>query len=303
MTVDLTLGEGRREAIAEMLKRAASRVEERGPEAWEISLGNGSRLRAAARVEGAWLQLEAPLKTRRRAPEPWDLLRSNALLEGGVRFVLTGGPGSCLLRADLPLSPRPDLESGLRACCRGLREGASIWKRGSVRWSATEAPRRDEPRPVEPEGGEAPDLEALCEESGWSSREREAGGRWVELDAERGSYRAALSPREGGGVLATAELARLLPPDPSGRLAVAVLLLTVGGAVRLARPTLCESEAEAVALAEVALPPPLRADAIDRALGALSTLGWLCGPEIAALGEPALNDAYLEARGWSPPLR
>jgi hypothetical protein len=286
----------RREALGGLLERAAPRVKSSGPESWRLSLANGSRLSAEARLEGPWLSLEAPLRSRRRARDPRELLGANARLEGGVRFSLPGGGRSVSLRADLPLSPSEGLEARLRAGLRGLLEGAAFWrfrKRGT-----------GEALPAEPQDSDecGPGLADLCEEAGWGSRGLEGGARRVDLDSQRGVYHADIRAVAGGGASAAAELARLPSPGPSSRLAVAVLLLAAGGAVRLARPALRESVEETVAVAEVSLIPPLRAEALDRALGALSTLGWLCGPELAALAAPALADAYLEARGWSPRL-
>ena len=84
-------------------------------------------------------------------------------------------------------------------------------------------------------------MQDLCRQTGWEFDERASGRLSVALDAGDGAWRAILAPRPAGGLDARVEIPLADDWAEASRRAVGVMLLTVSGIVRLARPAAPDS--------------------------------------------------------------
>lgn len=262
------------EAVAAAFKHFGP-VEQRASR-WRIGAGSAD---IDVRAAGAWLLFDAAFHDDRA---PLKLLRRNATITGSAKFVLTP-ENQARVRAELMLEEDAD--------CAGMI--------GEIRdgFAAVLAGKELVPRPAEPEGN-TENLRRLCKETGWTFIERADGSLSVTLETGGGLHQASVSPR-GAGVRISAAFGTCDSPPDTVRQAIAVLLLTTGGMVRLVKPAVGELDGEFApdfSVAFAAVPP---AEGIATAFSALSVACRHCGEEEYALHDETVARQYLAIRGWS----
>lgn len=220
----------------------------------------------AAHLDGEWLVLTSPVAA---AVAPRDLLAWNAALPGLVKFALSA-EGAVQIRAEIPV----DEDSG--ALIRATRGGfdAALAMLGGERLIPVLADVQ-------------PDLARLCEEAGWKATPRGDAACVVELECP-GAFHQATVAAHGAGVRAFVSL-----PKCDESVAIHLLLLTAGGAVRMARPTIESSEGRVNAAFEVSFPTVPAAAHLAHALAALSVACRLCAEELRALQDPDVAREFL----------
>jgi len=274
--------------VADALRECSPSAERLGRWDWRMRLDGGADMEA--RIRDGRLCMSVPLDGRKFRPSARSLLKlltSNSKVPGGGKFVLLQDR-SAALRVEIPLEQDGNLSEQILDGYAGLQV---TMKRFRAPWT------RDSPtREREEEGC---DLRQLCGEAGWPFAER-ASGLAVPLEVPGLWYQALL--REDCGevraVVTLLEWDRL--PDQCIR-AIAVLLLTAGCFLQMARPIARSDGATRRYSAgfEVRLPGEPTTMAVDHALSSLSVGCHSCGREVTALQDERIAAAYLAIRGWS----
>jgi hypothetical protein len=265
------------------LKRHATGVKEVASGAWDLRLANGAVGACTARARPGWLTLDFVLPEPATPDDPWDLLHRNARTGAGVKFALDAADRTPRLLGELSLDldEPADLDQHVESLlARG--EDASA----ELRLKKAQAEDRDGATPDVP-----PALVARCvEEAGWPFVERSEGRVAVPLEVSRRVIHAVVAPTAEGGVNVSAALTNgEVPPAGANRDALAVLLLTVTGWVRLVRAAAIEQPGGGVATRlETVLPPACGAQHVHHALSALSVACRLCVLEAEVLHDDAV---------------
>jgi len=262
------------ETVAAAFKHFGA-VEQRASR-WRIGAGSAD---IDVRAAGAWLLFDSAFH---HDSAPVKLLRRNATMPGPAKFVLTP-ESQARVRAELILDEDAD-SAGMIV---EIRDG----------FAAALAGKELVTRPAEPEGN-TENLKRLCEETGWTFIERADGSLSVTLETGGGLHQASVTPC-GAGVRISAAFGTCDSPADSVRQAIAVLLLTTGGMVRLVKPAVTEQDWEFrpdFSVAFAAVPP---AEGLAAAFSALSVACRRCGEEEHALHDETVARQYLAIRGWS----
>lgn len=290
--------------VHDALKQCGSSVQQSAG-GWAFVLSNGSTIAGTARIDDGWLVLDAPLSSRRRrrALRPqrlWRLLEWNGRLAGLAKFALLPRTGCLHLRAEIPLDDGADAPGArsAAACAAEVRRACDGWRAAAARY------RRKRIDPAPPHLGDDAaatcELAVLCRQSGWAFDERGDGRLSVALDLADRSQRALLDRRPDGSLAAQAEILAAPALPPAARDALALLLITACGVVRMARAAVEETgddgDRRTAARLEANLAPPASPAALSEALSALSVAAGLCGREARALQDERLAREYLAAR-------
>ena len=250
------------------------------PRAWKVAIANGSEVHATARVAEGWLLFESAL-TGAAGRDPWELLRWNAVLPGGVKFALRRGDPMPHLRAELPLGVDLDVAARIGQAFAGF-SAASALLAGATHVDGDG---------VLADGDDAGiDLPRLCAEAGWPFVARASGALAVTLESGL-EFRQATLTTEGNAVRASVPLVTNDGSRPAvRRMAVAALALRASAAVRMARAAATDMElCSEVVLAGAPAPAEL-----GHALAALSVACRLCAGELGILAEDgAVAGLYL----------
>jgi hypothetical protein len=252
------------------------------------------------------LLLDAPLTDRIGRGGWWDLLRLNATLQGLSKFVLrpvARSPQYVHLRADIPLAGDEDIEGDgeldrllttrLLDACAGLK-GAFRSFRGE---KSSEQPALTSSVNLEGQANNGvEELRCLCGDAGWSFIERSAGKLMIDLGVQSGFYQAVVEHR-GEGAHVSVEIARSEALAETSRQALSMLLLGTGALVRLACPSIEESENQIVARFEVrftTMPTPVE---LAHAFASLSVACATSGREARAIQDEVIARHYLAMLG------
>ncbi len=251
-----------------------------------------AKKRGTAAIDAGWLLLDfSPSRGRARSPEV--LLERNAALHWNAKYVLSPA-GTVRLRSEIPLEGipiegPPGLALYIRTSLGGL--GHALGARAAP---PSHAPRRA--------GVAPPALSALCSAAGWPFSERANGRVYVDLEVPDGAVYQTSAERRENRIELWADPSRGEQPcDETSRLAVAALLLSAAGVVRLtsavsrrsnsAHGPDCELGFRAV------LPASASAILLAHALSSLSVALEICGREIRALSaDSELARMFLEVR-------
>ena len=268
-------------AIAAALAKQAAAVDAVGPGRWAFTLSNGSPLAARARVDDGWLLIDAALGAGAPPAAPasrvWEMLQWNATLAGGIRFVLGPqrfGARGARVCAELPLDDEVDLGRRIGEACAGLKAAKRRMTGGaSAGGTCGDA------------AGE--DLSALCRQTGWAFLARE-GRLAVDLEVPGAFQQAVVETREDQHVAVSvpvldAAVAGAAPPATVCRQALGLLLVRVGGIVRMARAAAEPREGAPRARFEVVFGTRPCAAELQHAFAALSIACRVAGREAAVL--------------------
>jgi hypothetical protein len=277
--------------VTKALSACGLGVQATGSTEWQLSIAGR---RGSARVDDGWLVLEFP-PPRGRAPSLFCLLERNVELRGGARYVLLAD-GSLHLRAEVPVKEptgrgTAGVAEQVRAAIAGLASGASSSGNSSADEAAGDGGAAD--------CAPSSDPGTLCAEVGWPHSERSSGRVHVDLDVPGGAFYQAVVGRAAGCIVQRAELFTEggTGTESLARLAIAALLLSTSGAVRMARAASWNSDVGATWGFEVQLPGTTTVGDFGHGLSALSVACGLCGREVRALAcDPALARRYIEFR-------
>lgn len=280
-------------AVTEALSDCDPIVKAADSKEWQLSIASR---RGTACIDDGWLVLEFP-PPRGRTPSPPQILGRNAGLRGNAKHVLLPD-GSLRLRAEVPADEALDPEAAplaqqVREAVAGL--ASAMGPPTSPASSTNGAPSDGGTK----NGASSSDPGTLCGETDWSYSERTSGRIYVDLDIPGGAFYQATIERDIERIVQRVELLaeRDAATDSLTGSAVAALLLSVSGVVRMARAVSWESDAGLSWGFEVQLPGTTTVGTFIHGLSALSVACGLCGREVRALAQdPALARRYLEIR-------
>ncbi len=260
---------------------------------WRLAL---PKRKGTARIDDRWLVLELPLR-RPRKLAPFALLERNAELMGNAKHVMLDD-ASIRLRVDVPVRGVPI--RGPLGIATPIREAVSALAHAGGALLPL-APTVCEPSGVASRDAvERADLARLCGESGWPYEQRSGESVSVDLEVSgRAFYQAIVSHQPSDRIRLRVDLVRggEVAGAEQHKLAVAVLLLSVNGVVRMARGVIRQMDQRFSAGFEASLSRRPSLAEFVHALSALSIACDMCGREVEALMEDAeLARSFLEIR-------
>jgi hypothetical protein len=269
--------------VSKALKASAPHVEHGASGDWLLASGDAARP-IRARLRAHWLVLEEAEEEAGVAPGDrlWELVCANAEICGPGKLVLSGD--ELRARSELPIDEDESLAARLPEALASM--------------TAVRALLDQALRPPVPASGETAPLAELCRNLGWKHRQRETGQIVVDLEVASSFYQAVLESSAGGsGTRIRAEVARHEALSESSERALARLLLSSNGSVRLIRG-IGEEQSDAAAVHfEIRFGREPSAGELDHALLALATACDQRGREMKALGDETLARTYLAVRG------
>jgi hypothetical protein len=276
--------------VLDALRSRVIELKQVGPQRWECQLRGHKRQAASARVADDWLHLRLPIEQVIEVDRIEEFLTWNGQLEGPSKFCLEDR--QLCLAAEIPISDEIPFLPRLEAALQGVDQGLRMLNRPEASPVAASEPASAP--------GTAIDLAALCREAGWPHVVRPSGELAIELDVPRSFHQAILRAGPEQRLDLTVEIGSLHNLTPSSRRAVAVLLLSAAGVVRLARPA-AAADAKRSMLWQVSLTPDVTAAELGHGLAALSVACRQCAREVKLLEDESIANDYLRVRGWSAP--
>ncbi len=277
----------------------------KGSGQWRLAL---PKRKGTARIDDRWLVLEFPLR-RRRKLAPFALIERNTELMGNAKHVMLDD-ASIRLRVDVPVRGVPirgplGIATPIREAVAALAHAGGVGEgRGGGGGGGALLPLA--PTVCEPSGlasrdaVERADLARLCAESGWPYEQRSGESVSVDLEVSgRAFYQAIVSHQPSDRIRLRVDLVRggEVAGAEQHKLAVAVLLLSVNGVVRMARGVIRQMDQRFSAGFEASLSRRPSLAEFVHALSALSIACDMCGREVEALMEDAeLARSFLEIR-------
>ena len=156
--------------------------------------------------------------------------------------------------------------------------------------------RHDEDVPDELAGKDrGAELQRLCREIGRDFHARASGVPVVPLQVRHHNYAVAIE-WNSRGVKARTEFGLERDLGPASRAAIALALLSVGGAIRMVRPVAWEESGRSRYGFEAAFASLPTALELERGLEALATACRTCGRESTALEHEDVAGRYLAVR-------
>ncbi len=268
--------------VEDSLRQHADAIDQVASGEWRVFLHGSTDLTITAHTIGeAWLVLTALLPSLHVASlsraELWTLLEWNGTLPGGVRFAVPPGAPCLSLQAEIAIDHETNLTARVAEICAGFH-GAWVKVHGNK-----------EERAKALSTGSAPvtektcDLPSLCHEAEWPFTERPDGRVTVELDLPRDTVFAMLTRCPGEGVRMAVELmAAEVLAEPCQQ-ALGLMLLTIGGVVRMTRAVAEHNADRSIVRYEVNFTSAPTASEVAHALSALSVAVRLCRREMEVL--------------------
>ena len=218
----------------------------------------------------------------------WELIRRNACLPGGIKYVLQNG-SDLELRAEIAVDEGTDITDPLRRTWLALSQVALL-QNASPDGAAANLPEVTEAgRRLTHE-----EMKRLCVDAKWPVNERASG---VAVTLEARGFWQALVEETPGGVRVSADLVGPQSLSETACEAMALFLLSAGRTIRMVRPVGVTRDGASRVQFEACLPLPLSTDDLHHALAALSVACSLCGREIPLLADEAAAQEYILVRG------
>lgn len=254
---------------------------------WRLFSGSGSvEILVELQYDG-WLILSqscAPLMEG--SFKGWELIRWNAHLPGGFKYVLLNG-SHLELRAEIPVDEETDVIEHLRRTWLELTQVALLQGSNRVRANLPEISQAGSSLTIE-------QIKKLCEDANWPANERASG---VAVTLEARGFWQALIEESPGGIRVSAELLGPQSLSEAACEALALFLLSAGRTIRMVRPVCLTRDGTSWVQFEACLPRPLSTTDLRHALAALSVACNLCGREIPLLAGEAAAQEYVLVRG------
>jgi hypothetical protein len=244
-------------------------------------------------IEEPWLTLSTPLAGGH--------VHGPAMARCAVEMLQRNGVAASLAKLVIPpqhARAQAVAESAMDR--RDADDAITDWVRQAVDDLAliTAASVTDHPiaRPPQP----PPNLEELCTSAGWNFHRRGAGRIAIALDVPGSSANAVLACGSENDIQAIVEWPGWSAATEKSRQAAALLLLKVGGVVRLVRPAIALAGEREMLQLQAPLGPAPGAGELDHALAALSIACRMCQREAALLlSDESIARRYLSLCGWS----
>jgi hypothetical protein len=252
-----------------------------------MSGAKGSGLRIVSRRVDGWLVLNAALPPRERALAPWDALLRVAACPGVAKPVIEPPGDAITLRADIAVEDGVDLaarEREARDALQRLADGSS------------------EPPPAAPAPVDDAVLAEMVRDLAWPFTTRASSRMAATLGVASRLCQAFLESCGDRGCRARVDLVRLPDVAPEVKSGLAVLLLTLGHAIRLVRPGAETRDGQTTLFIEVHIARDVTAPELNHALSALSVASRMVAREIDALTDPDVARTYLAARVSAAPF-
>jgi hypothetical protein len=285
-------------ALDAWLRQLAPDVRQEGDHCWQLALKYGMLLRVSAPVDDTFLLFDAPALVSCELQQAPQWLRWNATLAGNAKLALVPLPWRSRLRAEVPIADDANAAARIAETLRGLHDACALLIGGVALAGEILPPRAASAADDAPRTSGT--LLALLGEMAWPFQERADGVAAVEV-AMRGGCRVLLE-ENAFGVRAAMELLRVDSLAPDSRLALAALLLSAGGTLRLARPYATEAEDKFVCGFEVRFAGETTAGELEHALEALAVACWACKQEVHSLLDNSVAESYLAIRNLTPTL-
>lgn len=290
-----------RAAVAAALHEIAVECIENCYGCWRVRLGGDFELNAA--LDNEWLQLCAPFARGRihggAIPRcAWEVLLRNSQLPGAAKLVTA--PDCEVVHAaleiflDIEAMPTPPTND---ASVNPLKSQLAI-SIDHLKEATRRHPNRDQLADCRGTISRAADLPALCIDAGWTSTSRDGGRVVVQLETAHGFAQATLTWNDDLKVVVKLHRGERSLPALS-RQAIAVMLLRLGGSVRVIRPAVFTESDHHSFMLQANMGPNPTARALDHVLAALSVAAGMCQSELALLSDEQISSLYLSARGWS----
>lgn len=262
---------------------------------WDIVSHNAPRLPVHASLTEDWLRLQADTGIPAENGRISSALQRNGTLNGAAKFSLRLQNQSIGVCGEIPLDNEADIMTNLNATLSGFGQAALLIHNSSGRDTdpASKAAFKD------PIPDSAPSLQQLLAETGWPFTERSEGNFMVELDTRAGFHQALIKTGQDGFRRTSVELAVWEAPAPASRDALAVMLLTAAGMIRMVRPILNDSGERVTAGFEICFSPGASPSVLDRGFSSLSIACRFCGREASALNNPKIAGEYLAVRHFN----
>jgi hypothetical protein len=278
------------------LRLAAPEVTQESDRLWLLCLENRFPLRVSAPVDDSFLLFDAPAPAACELEQAAHWLLWNASFVGHAKIALLPHPWRLRLRSEIPLDEEANISARISETLHGLRTACRLL--AGQPDSADAAPLAV--LAGDGSGHKPGNLPALLRETGWPFQERAGGVAAVEL-AMRGSCRVLLEENTFG-VRAAMELLRSDSLAPRSLLALAALLLSAGGTLRLARPYAADAAGTFTCGFEVQFAGEITAGELEHALEALAVACWACKEEVHSILENSVAESYLAIRNLPPLL-
>lgn len=213
----------------------------------------------------------------------------NSTLSGGVKLALNSTSSGLHLRTEIAVLEEKQLLDRLEWALEGFHHGVGLLK-------SLDSDSRGERKPARDAADSGINLGELLRESSWSCAERGANNFSAKLGAE--SAPPARIRMTENGLDLSVELVRSNAAAEVSRQALAVFLLTIGSALRLARGYATVADGQHSFGFQVSLPAAPATEEIDHGLAALSIAHRMCARETNVLLNDAAARCYLAARDF-----
>ena len=284
-------------SIDAWLRQSAPDVEHVGDRSWQLALANGSRVRIAAPVDDPFLLFDAPAPAVSNLDQTPQWLLWNATLAGNAKIALVPRPWHLSLRAETPIDDDGNMPARIAETVRGLHQACQLLA-VTLPPSEEAQPARTTPVADDSAHYEA-SLFALLRETGWPFQERANGAATVEL-ALRGEPSRVLLEENAAGLRAAVEFLRVDSLAANSRLAIATLLLSASGTLRLARSYAVDAEDQFTCGFEVRFAGATTAGELEHALEALAVACWACKDEVNSLLDNSVAETFMAIRNFPP---
>ena len=199
------------------------------------------------------------------------------MLPSGVRFALLPDARFVSLQAEIAIDHETNLIARVAETCAGFHNA----------WVKVHGNKEERAEALStcsaPVTEKTCDLPSLCREAEWPFTERPDGRVAVVLDTPRDTAFAMLTQCPGKGVRIAVELMSAEVLAEPCQQALGLMLLTIGGVVRMTRAVAEQNADRAIVRFEVNFGSPPTATELTHALSALSVAVRLCRREMEVL--------------------
>jgi len=280
--------------IGDVLDKCATSVNQSESGSWSLTLVNSKSLPVTGRLREDWMLFDAAISDVTDFEEWWRVLHMNSRIVGPAKFALSGNR-SLRLRAEIPLDIEtgfdeecsPEVERRLTDACTSLRAAFhDFGTRGQAHASDDSIASND---------AVIQDVRRSAAEVDWPSHERDDRRVAFDLAAGTGFHQAILAPGDHATLLST-EMAAFERLSDASRRAMAEMLLTTSGVVRMARPSIHVNGEQQVMKFGVAFRTAPNPTELNHALSALSVACAYCSRELIVLASEPIACAYNSAQ-------
>jgi hypothetical protein len=262
---------------------------------WDLRSNNVPDLLLHAHAFEDWLLIHADACGPVENLAPWEALIWNGRIDGAARLFFKLPEQMIGVRAEIPLVDEGGIVPDLVATLAGFEQAASLVQDPSSRETNAES----QPNHEESDQESGPTTAQFLVETGWPFTERARGSYMVELENKGDFYQALVETRPDGSHMTSVELVARDTFECVSREALALLLLTASGVIRMVRPVVEDFNGRITARFEIQFSAGADAAFLDRVLSSLSVACRLCGREAAVLNNLRVAGKYLAVRNFT----